>query len=130
MNDIIHWMRSMQEEVWIGVAGAMLVLFQSILSGTRRAWYRLLASCIIGGSAAALTGHIFADSPWVYAYCGVAAIMAENIIFGLFNASEQFKDNPINVFAQIWRVVVPSFGRGTDKPGVDDLPAKPGQAAG
>lgn len=120
----------MQQEVWIGVAGAMLVLFQSILSGTRRAWYRLLASCIIGGSAAALTGHIFADSPWVYAYCGVAAIMAENIIFGLFNASEQFKDNPINVFAQIWRVVVPSFGRGTDKPGVDDLPAKPGQAAG
>lgn len=130
MNDIIHWMRSMQEEVWIGVAGAMLVLFQSILSGTRRAWYRLLASCLIGGSAAALTGHIFADSPWVYAYCGVAAIMAENIIFGLFNASEQFKDNPINVFAQIWRVVVPSFGRGTDKAGVDDLPVKPGQAAG
>lgn len=109
-----------QQLVWIGVAGASLVLLQSILSGTRRAWYKLLASCFIGGSAAALTGYVFSDSPWVYFYCGVAAIMAENVIFGLFNASEQFKENPINVFAQLWRIVVPSFGMTTDKPGLDN----------
>ena len=45
-----------------------------------------------------------------------AAIMAENIIFGLFNASERFKDDPITVFAQLWRIIVPSFGKGIDKP--------------
>lgn len=111
-----------QQLIWIGVAGACLVFFQSILSGTRRAWYRLLASSIIGGSASALTGFVFSDSPWVYFYCGVAAIMAENVIFGLFNASEQFKENPINVFAQLWRIVVPAFGVTTDKAGLD-LPA-------
>ncbi|UIS25258.1 hypothetical protein [Erythrobacter phage vB_EliS-L02] len=108
-----------QQLVWIGVAGASLVLLQSILSGTRRSWFKLLASCIIGGSAAALTGHVFSDSPYVYLYCGIAAVMAENIIFGLFNASEQFKENPINTFAQLWRIMMPAWGRGIDKPGLD-----------
>lgn len=111
-----------QQLIWTGVAGACLVFLQSILSGTRRAWYRLLASALIGGCAAALTGYVFEDSKWVYFYCGVAAIMAENVIFGLFNASEQFKENPINVFAQLWRIVVPAFGVTTDKAGLD-LPA-------
>ena len=111
--------------------GAMLVLLQSILSGQRRVWWRLLASCIIGGGAAALVGHAFADSSWVYIYCGVAAIMAENILFGLVNASEQFKNSPISVFAQLWRVVVPSLGEAVDKPAdaldvpLDGQPAKP-----
>lgn len=104
-----------QHSIWVGTGGAMLVLLQSILSGQRRVWWRLLASCIIGGSAAALIGHVFSDSSWVYIYCGVAAIMAENIIFGLFNASEQFKESPISVFAQLWRVVMPTFGKTTDK---------------
>lgn len=106
---------SIQHSLWIGTGGAMLVLLQSILSGERRVWWRLLLSCIIGGGAAALIGHTFSDSSWVYIYCGVAAIMAENIIFGLINASEQFKNNPITVFAQLWRVVVPSFGKTTDR---------------
>ena len=94
----------------------MLVLLQSILSGERRVWWRLLLSCIVGGGAAALVGHTFSDSSWVYIYCGISAIMAENIIFGLVNASEQFKNSPLTVFAQLWRVVVPSFGKVTDKP--------------
>lgn len=104
-----------QHTIWVGTGGAMLVLLHSILSGERRVWWRLLLSCMIGGGAAALTGHIFSDSSWVYAYCGVAAIVAENVIFGIFNASEEFKKNPIAVFAQIWRVIVPSFGKTTDK---------------
>lgn len=105
----------LQHSIWIGTGGAMMVLLHSILSGQRRVWWRLLLSCLIGGSAAALTGHIFHDSSWVYAYCGVAAIVAENVIFGIFNASEEFKKNPIAVFAQLWRVVMPSFGKTTDK---------------
>jgi hypothetical protein len=108
-----------QQLVWIGVAGASVVLLQSILSGTRRSWFKLIASCVIGGSAAALTGHVFSDSPYVYLYCGIAAVMAENIIFGLYNASEEFKENPINTFAQLWRIMVPAWGRRTDKPGLD-----------
>lgn len=105
-----------QHQIWVATGGAMLVLLQSILSGTRRVWWRLLISCVIGGAGAALAGHIFADSKWVYAICGVAAIMSENVIFGLFNASEEFKSAPIKVFADLWRIVMPSFGKTTDRP--------------
>lgn len=97
----------------------MLVLLQSIMSDERRSWGKLLVSCIIGGAAAVLAGNMFADSAWVYGYCGVAAIIAENIGFGLLNASKQFRDHPLNVFAQVWRIVMPSFGKTTDKPGLD-----------
>lgn len=106
----------LQHSIWVATGGAMLVLLQSILSGERRVWWKLLASCIIGGSAAALVGHAFEGSSWVYIYCGISAIVAENIIFGLVKASEQFKHSPITVFAQLWRVVMPSFGKVTDKP--------------
>lgn len=112
---IFNTSSEIQHTIWIGTGGSMLVLLHSILSGERRVWWRLLLSCLIGGGAAALTGHIFHDSSWVYAYCGVAAIVAENVIFGIFNASEQFKQNPIAVFAQLWRVIVPSFGKAADK---------------
>lgn len=122
-----------QQLIWLGVAGSSLVLLQSILAGTRRTWGKLVASCIVGGSAAALVGHVFSASSFVYIYCGVAAIMAENILFGLFKASEQFRDNPINVFAQLWRIVVPAFNMNTDKAGLDrpiDVKEKPEHETG
>lgn len=93
----------------------MLVLLQSIVSGARRVWWRLLISCAIGGAGAALAGHVFADSKWVYPICGAAAIMSENIILGLFNASEEFKNKPISVFADLWRLVMPTFGKAADR---------------
>lgn len=105
----------LQHSIWIGAGGAMLVLLQSIMSGERRVWWRLLLSCVVGGAAAALAGHVFEDSRWVYAICGVAAIMAENIIFGLVKASAEFKDNPITVFTHFFRMVVPTFGKSADK---------------
>ena len=132
-NAVPFWTDTeLQHSIFVGTGGAMLVLLQSILSGQRRVWWRLLLSCMIGGAAAALAGHIFADSKWVYAICGVAAIMAENIIFGLVNASEEFKQNPIKVFGTLWRIIMPSFGRGIDTAGTledrkvknnDDTPA-------
>ena len=109
----------LQHSIWVATSGAMLVLLQSILSGQRRVWWRLILSCLIGGSAAALAGHVFHDSNWVYVYCGIAAIMAENVIFGLVKASEEFRDKPIDVFAQLWRIVVPAFGKTTDKAALD-----------
>lgn len=100
-----------QHHVWIATGGAILVLFQSILSGTRRVWWRLLLSCIIGGAGATLAGMVFSESRFVYPICGAAAIMAENIILGLFTASEEFKDSPIEVFSKLWRLVVPTLGK-------------------
>ncbi len=100
-----------QQHVWLATGGAILVLFQSILSGTRRVWWRLLMSCAIGGAGSALAGMIFSDSRYVYVICGVAAIMSENIIFGLFKASEEFKDSPITGFSQLWRLVMEDHRR-------------------
>jgi hypothetical protein len=108
-----------QHQIWVATGGGMLVLLQSILSGTRRVWWKLIISCLIGGGGAALAGHVFADSKWVYSNCGVAAIMAENVIFGLFKASEEFKDSPLKVFSEMWRLVMPTFGRTADKPAND-----------
>jgi hypothetical protein len=97
--------------VWLATGGAILVLFQSILSGTRRVWWRLLMSCAIGGAGSALAGMLFTNSKYVYVICGVAAIMSENIILGLFTASEEFKDSPIEVFSKFWRLLMPTFGK-------------------
>lgn len=93
--------------VLIGFGGAVIVLLQSILSGTRRVWWRLLLSCLLGAGGAALAGHIFSESRWVYPICGAAAIMSENIILGLFQASEDFRKEPIRVFSELWQLVVP-----------------------
>jgi hypothetical protein len=109
----------MQSHVWIATGGAMLVLVQSILSGTRRVWWRLLLSCMVGGASATLAGYVFGDSKFVYAICGVAAIVGENVIFGLFKASEQFKESPIEVFSKLWRLVMPTFGKSVGDPAVD-----------
>lgn len=109
----------------------MLVLLRSILDGTRRTWYALLIGCFLGGVGAAMAGHIFAGSAYVYPICGVAAVMTENIILGLFNASQQFRDSPIKVFSQMWRLMMPTFGRaagpgaGDGNEGGDDTPPPP-----
>ena len=89
----------------------MLVLLRSIIDGTRRTWYALLVGCFLGGLGAGIAGHVFADSQYVYYICGVSAVMAENVVLGLFNASREFRDAPIKVFSQMWRLIVPSFGR-------------------
>ncbi|ARK07494.1 hypothetical protein LAV_00119 [Sphingobium phage Lacusarx] len=104
-------------EIWIGFAGAMLVLLRSILDGTRRTWYALLVGCVLGGAGAAMAGHVFAESKWVYPICGVAAVMTENVMLGLFKASQEFSEKPIDVFSRVWRLVMPTFGKNT---GSDD----------
>lgn len=115
-----------QQHVWLATGGAMLVLLQSILSGTRRVWWRLLISCVIGGGGSALAGMIFTDSKFVYFYCGVAAIMSENLIFGFLKASEEFKESPIQVFSQLFRLVMPTFGKAVGEAAKDVVtPAAP-----
>jgi hypothetical protein len=98
-------------EVWLASGGAMLVLLRSILDGTRRSWYALLTGCILGGAGSVIAGTAFAGSNYVYFWCGVAAVVCENVVLGLFNASKEFRDAPIKVFAQIWKIVMPSYGK-------------------
>jgi hypothetical protein len=117
----------LSHQIWLATGGAMLVLLQSILSGTRRVWWRLMLSCVLGAGGASLAGSIFADSKYVYVFCGVAAIMAENVIFGLANASEEFKKNPISVFGQFYRLIVPTFGKAAGDVG-QDTTGKPVEA--
>lgn len=100
---------SITDQLWMATGGAMLVLLRSIVDGTRRKWYAILIGCILGAAGSAVAGSIWHDSRFVFPICGAAAVMAENIILGLFNASQEFRDEPIKVFATIWRTVVPWF---------------------
>ena len=95
------------ELLWTATGGAMLVLLRSIVDGTRRTWYAILIGCILGAAGSAIAGQIFHDSRWCYPICGASAVMAENIVLGLFKASQEFRDEPIKVFATLWRVIVP-----------------------
>jgi hypothetical protein len=118
----VHSNENVVQALWLFSGSAILVLLRSIMDGTRRVWYRLLTGCVLGGLGGALTGLAFADSKYVYAFCGIAAIMTENVVLGLFKASQQFSDDPITVFSRLWRLVMPTFG----KPTGDDAPAAAG----
>jgi hypothetical protein len=123
----VHTNEEMVQALWLFSGSAILVLLRSIVDGTRRVWYRLLTGVVLGGLGGAMAGLAFADSKFVYAICGVAAIMTENIVLGLFKASQQFSDDPISVFSRIWRLVMPTFGKSA---GTDDTPPKTEPAAG
>ena len=105
--------------IWMGVGGAILVLLTSILSEQRRSAGKLFAGMIVGGSVAGVVGHTFMDHAFVYLYVIASAVMAENLLIGLTNASNQFSAQPLNVFAQLWRIIAPGFGKVTDRQGLD-----------
>lgn len=113
--------------IWMATGGAMLVLLRSIVDGTRRKWYAILIGCLLGAAGSAIAGQIWHDSRFVFPICGAAAVMSENIVLGLFNASREFRDEPIKVFATLWRIVIPVFRPGSGEiPQVPDEPeAKP-----
>jgi hypothetical protein len=96
-------------EVWMGVGGVMLVLLRSIVDGTRRSALQLLGGCIFGGIGAMAAGYVWSGSHYVYLICGVAAVITENIVIGIFNMSQQFANDPKDVFAWAWKLVVPEL---------------------
>jgi cytochrome c biogenesis protein ResB len=89
-----------QQHVWLATGGAMLVLLQSILSGTRRVWWRLLMSCVIGGGGSALAGMIFTDSKFVYFDLRRRRDHVREHHLRPVQGSEEFKESPIEVFSQ------------------------------
>jgi hypothetical protein len=98
--------------MWAFTGGAILVLLQSILSGAKRNWWSLLIGCALGGAGAWVAGNVWADSKYVYIICGVAAVVTENVLGGVVNASKQFAESPIKVATHVARTVLPTFGKG------------------
>lgn len=97
--------------MWAFTGGAILVLLQSILSGTKRNWWSLLIGCALGGAGSWIAGQIWGDSKYVYIICGVAAVMTENLLSGVVNASKQFAESPIKVATHVGRTFLPAFGK-------------------
>lgn len=97
--------------MWTFTGGAILVLLQSILSGAKRNWWSLLIGCALGGAGSWVAGQIWGDSKYIYIICGVAAVMTENLLGGLVNASRQFAESPIKVATHLGRTFLPSFGK-------------------
>ncbi len=107
-SDIAHHM-------WVFTGGAILVLLQSIVSGTKRRWSSLLVGCLFGGIGAMIGWGFFQGFGWgPYAtafLAGVMAVIAENVLAGIVNVSKQFADSPLKVFTHLFRTVMPSFGK-------------------
>jgi len=97
--------------MWTFTGGAILVLLQSILSGVKRNWWSLLIGCVLGGAGSWVAGQIWGDSEYIYIICGVSAVITENMLSGIVNASRQFAENPIKVATHVARTFVPTFGK-------------------
>jgi hypothetical protein len=105
--------------MWTFTGGAILVLLQSILSGAKRNWWSLLIGCALGGAGAYVAGSIWSDSKYVYIICGVAAVITENLLGGVVNASKQFAESPIKVGSALLKTFVPMFGKNVGDAGVN-----------
>jgi hypothetical protein len=107
--------------IWTFTGGAILVLLQSIISGPKRNWWALLIGCLLGGMGSWVAGQIWGDSEYIYIICGVSAVVTENMLSGIVNASRQFAENPIKVSTHLARTFLPTFGKnvGDTSNGVD-----------
>jgi hypothetical protein len=103
--------------MWVFTGGAILVLLQSIVSGAKRRWFSLLIGCLFGGIGAMIGWGFFQGfefGPYATAFlAGVAAVISENVLAGVVNASKQFADSPLAVFTHLFRTIVPAFGKST-----------------
>jgi hypothetical protein len=105
-------------QMWAFTGGAILELLQSILSGAKRNWWSLLIGCALGGAGAWVAGNIWADSKYVYIICGVVAVVTENVLGGVVNASRQFAESPLKVGTALLKMFVPMFGKPIGDSGV------------
>lgn len=105
--------------MWAFTGGAILVLLQSILSGVKRNWWSLLIGCGLGGAGSWVAGQIWGDSKYVFIICGVAAVITENLLSGVVNASKQFAESPIKVGSHMAKMLFPVFGKQVGEANVD-----------
>lgn len=98
-------------QMWTFTSGVILVILQSIVSGARRNWWSLLTGCVLGGAGSWIAGQIWADSKYLLIICGVSAVMTENLLIGVTNASKEFAEKPLKVATHIARTFLPTFGK-------------------
>lgn len=97
--------------MWVFTGGAILVLLSSILQGTKRSWHQLLIGCVFGGLGSWVASEIWKSSPYVFVICGVAAVVTENLLIGVVNASKEFASEPVKTFSHFWKLMAPNFGK-------------------
>jgi hypothetical protein len=95
--------------LWIFGFGAVVNLFRSLIDGTRRAFGRMVVGSLFGGLGGVIVYPIFEGSSWQIFWTCVAAVIAENFVLGLYNASEDFRKSPWAVFEKAWNIIVPSL---------------------
>ncbi len=97
--------------LWIFGFGAVVNLFRSLLDGTRRSLGRMFIGSAFGGLGGVIAYPIFEGSSWQIFWTCVAAVIAENFVLGLYNASEEFRQSPWTVFEKAWNIIVPSLDK-------------------
>lgn len=106
MNQLTHYLFDLPREVvntvWVFLAGSVLTLFRSIVDGTRRSAKSLVIGCLFGGLGATVAFDMFEASEWQVFWAGCAAVIAENFVVGLYNASKRFREHPIDTARELW----------------------------
>lgn len=113
--------------MWLATGGAIIVLLQSIVNGTKRKWWSLLIGCAFGGAGAWVVGQIwpqggfwiFNDDGWKYVFCGMGAVAAENFLTGINAASRQFAETPLKFVTHLARVFLPAAGKDVGQASTD-----------
>lgn len=108
-NQIMDLPKEVLNTVWVFLTGSVLTLFRSIVDGTRRSVKALVLGCLFGGLGAIVAYDMFATSEWRVFWTGCAAVIAENFIVGLFNASARFREKPIDTFKDLWAAITPGL---------------------
>lgn len=104
--------------------GSFVALLRSIVDGTRRTVWRMTIGILFGGLGAVIADKMFQNSEWHIFWVGAAAVVFENLVVGLFNASVKFREDPLTIFERIWKVVTPNFGGATSPPAEEEDPQK------
>ncbi len=101
------WFQENAPIIWNATGGALIVLFLSIISPSKRSWLHLTVGMIFGAFGASFVGYAFQDEWWVFPAAGAAAIMTENLALGVMNLSAKFRDNPVDILTHFVKLFVP-----------------------
>jgi len=112
INQIIEFAQNtpaMVNAVWVFVCGSLVAMLRSAVDGVRRSFGRLFVGSIFGGIGAIIADATFAESDYKILLIGVAAVIAENIVIGLTNASKEFSAKPWPLLKELFKLIVPNL---------------------
>lgn len=112
LNQLIEFVQNtpaLISTVWVFVCGSLVAMLRSAVDGVRRSFGRLLVGSLFGGIGAIIANNTFDESSYKILLIGVSAVIAENIVIGLSNASKKFSTDPWPLLKELFAIIVPGL---------------------